>query len=56
MRADILAKAPLDSEQNNPQSMLLFLETTHMQKTLVLSPLYNGMVPGLPYALRRGER
>ena len=32
MRADILAKAPLDSKQNNPQSMLLFLETAPMQK------------------------
>ena len=31
-RADILTKMPLDYEQNNPQSMLLFLEIAPMQK------------------------
>ena len=31
-RAGIFAKTPLDYEQNNPHTMLLFLETAPMQK------------------------
>jgi len=31
-RTGTLTKTPLDYEQNNPQSMLLFLETTLIQK------------------------
>ena len=53
-RAGLLAKTPLDYEQNNSQSMLLFLEATPMQKDpCTLSSLHRHGPWPPPHALAR---
>ena len=58
LRASTYAKTPLDYEQNNPQSMLLFLETALMQKNpqtfLRFTTVRPSAIPACSGAVRSG--